>query len=89
MKETKEAVIGILVLGKIIAEVLKDGPQISDAVTLFAKLQEPEIKAKVDAALADINLVQGEVEKAKAIDYLELIAGVLPELTSIIETVQK
>lgn len=89
MKETKEAVIGILVLGKIIAEVLKDGPQIADAVTLFAKLQEPEIKAKVDAALADINLVKGEVEKAKIGDYLELIAGILPELKSIIEAVQK
>lgn len=89
MKETKEAVIGILVLGKLIAEVLKDGPQIADAVTLFAKLQEPEIKAKVDAALADINLVKGEVEKAKIGDYLELVAAIIPELTSIIETVQK
>ncbi|GEM_PF-2057524 len=89
MKETKEAVIGILVLGKLIAEVLKDGPQITDAVTLFAKLQEPEIKAKVDAALADINLVQGEVEQAKAADYIDLLIGVLPELKAIVETVQK
>lgn len=89
MKETKEAVIGILVLGKLIAEVLKDGPQITDAVTLFAKLQEPEIKAKVDAALADINLVQGEVEKGKASDYIDLLIGVLPELKAIVEAVQK
>jgi len=89
MKETKEAVIGILVLGKLIAEVLKDGPQITDAVTLFAKLQEPEIKVKVDAALADINLVQGEFEKAKAGDYLDLLIGIAPEIKAIIEAVQK
>lgn len=89
MKETKEAVIGVLVLGKLIAEVLKDGPQITDAVTLFAKLQEPEIKVKIDAAIADINLVKVEVDNAKIGDYLDLIAGILPELKEIIQTVQK
>lgn len=89
MKETQEAVIGLLTIAKIVGDVLKDGPQISDAVTLFAKLQEPEIKAKVDAALADVNLVQGEVEAAKLGDYLELFAAILPEIKGLIESVQK
>lgn len=89
MKETREAVIGLLVIAKIVGEVLKDGPQITDAVVLFNKLQEPEIKAKVDAALADVNLVQVEVGAAKLGDYLELVAGILPEIKGLIEVVQK
>lgn len=89
MKETKEAVIGLLVVAKIVGEVLKDGPQITDAMVLFAKLQEPEIKAKLDAALADINMVEGEVKAAGLADYLDLIVGVLPELKGLIESVQK
>lgn len=89
MKETKEAVVGILVIGKLVAEVLKDGPQITDAITLFAKLQEPEYKAKIDAAIADINLVKSEVDNAKFVDFLDLFTGILPELKGIIEQVQK
>jgi hypothetical protein len=89
MKETKEAVIGILVIGKLVAEVLKDGPQITDAITLFAKLQEPEYKAKIDAAIADVNMVKAEIDNAKFTDYLDLFAGILPELKSILEQVQK
>ena len=38
MKETKEAVIGLLVIAKIVGDVLKDGPQIADAMVLFAKM---------------------------------------------------
>lgn len=89
MKETKEAVVGLLTIAKIVGEVLKDGPQIVDAVTLFTKMQEPEIKAKVDLALENISLVQGEIEAAKLGDYLELFAGILPELKGLIDSVQK
>lgn len=89
MKETKEAVIGLLVIAKIVGDVLKDGPQITDAMTLFAKMQEPEVKAKLDAALADINLVSVEVKAAELGDLLALIAGILPELKGLIDSVQK
>lgn len=89
MKETKEAVIGLLVIAKIVGDVLKDGPQIADAMVLFAKMQEPEVKAKLDAALADINLVNVEVKSANMGEMLELLAGILPELKGLIESVQK
>lgn len=89
MKETKEAVVGLLVLAKLISEVLKDGPQITDAIVLFEKLQAPEIKEKMDAALSNINLVESEVKAASLADYIELVAGILPELTDLIKSVQK
>lgn len=89
MKETKEAVIGVLVIGKLVAEVLKDGPQLSDTLQLFARLQAPEYKAKIDAAIADINLVKSEVDNAKFGDYLDLVAAILPEIKEIVAQVQK
>lgn len=89
MKETKEAIIGLLALSKVIAELAKDGVQIQDAVALFAKLQEPVLKAKVDAAIADIQKVQGEVAVAKAVDYFDLVMVVLPELKDLVEILQK
>lgn len=89
MKETKEAVVGLLTIAKIVGEVLKDGPQITDAITLFAKLNEPEIKAKVDAALADIQLVEGEFKNAKFSDYVDLVVTVLPEIVALAESVEK
>lgn len=89
MKETKEAIVGLLALAKVIAELAKDGVQVQDAISLFAKLQEPELKAKVDAAIADVQKVQDEVKLASAADYFELVAAALPELKGLVEALQK
>ena len=89
MKETKEALVGILALAKVIAELAKDGVQVQDAISLFAKLQEPELKAKVDAAIADVQKVQDEVKVASAADYFDLVMIALPELKSLVEVLQK
>jgi hypothetical protein len=89
MKETKEALVGILALAKVIAELAKDGVQVQDAISLFAKLQEPELKAKVDAAIADVQKVQDEVKAASAADYFDLVMIALPELKGLVEVLQK
>lgn len=89
MKETKEALVGILALAKVIAELAKDGVQVQDAITLFAKLQEPELKAKVDAAIVDVQKVQDEVKVASASDYFDLVMIALPELKGLVEVLQK
>ena len=89
MKETKEALVGILALAKVIAELAKDGVQVQDAISLFAKLQEPELKAKVDAAIADVQKVQDEVKVASAADYFDLVMIALPELKGLVEVLQK
>lgn len=89
MKETKEALVGLLAVAKEIAVLAKDGAQIQDAVALFAKLQEPELKAKVDAAIADIQKVQEEVKVASAADYFDLLIVALPELKALVEVIQK
>jgi len=89
MKETKEAFVGVFALAKVIAELAKDGVQVQDAVSLFAKLQEPVLKAKVDAAIADIQKVQSEVQVAKAADYFDLALVALPELKELVEILQK
>lgn len=89
MKETKEALVGILALAKVIAELAKDGVQVQDAISLFAKLQEPELKSKVDAAIADVQKVQDEVKVASAADYFDLVIIALPELKGLVEVLQK
>ena len=89
MKETKEALVGILALAKVIAELAKDGVQVQDAIALFAKLQEPALKAKVDAAIADVQKVQDEVKVAKASDYFDIVMVALPELKELVDIIQK
>lgn len=89
MKETKEALVGMLAVAKEIALLAKDGAQVQDAVALFAKLQEPELKAKVDAAIADVQKVQEELKVASAAEYFDLLIVALPELKALVEAIQK
>lgn len=89
MKETKEALVAVLAVAKEIAVLAKDGVQIQDAVALFAKLQEPELKAKVDLAIAEIQKVQEEVKVASASDYFDLAIVALPELKALVDVLAK
>ena len=89
MKETKEALVGVLAVAKLIVDLSKDGLDIKDAVDLFAKLQEPALKAKVDAAIEGVQKVQDEFKSATAVEYFELIMVALPELKGLVEAIQK
>jgi len=84
MKESKEALVALAMLGKLVSDRLKDGVDLSDAVAIGqALLVEGEFKEKVEAGWKDADKIDDEFKDfsiAKAID----LAGVLPELAAIL-----
>ena len=89
LKETKEALVGVLAIAKIIVELSKDGIQVNDAITLFNKLQDEEIKGKIDAAISDIKKVESEIKNCGLGESVDLIVHVFPEIKSLIEAIYK
>ena len=89
MKETKEALIGFLVLAKLMAESFKDGVQVADAWVIIAKLQDPVIQEQLKKAYEDIEKVPAEAQDVQLGDVFDLLMVVLPEIKAIILAVKK
>ncbi len=84
MKETKEAIIALALLGKLVADRVKDGVDLQDAVAIGqALLIDGEFKAKIDAGYKDAELIKGEFQDFSLAKAIEL-AAVLPELAAIV-----
>ena len=80
VKDTKEAILAMVILGKFVAERLKDGAQLDDALALGTKLiGDAEFKEKVMAGINGIDKVPAEIKDLSMVDALEL-AQVLPEI---------
>ena len=91
VKESKEAIVGVLVLGAIVAKELKNGFQFpGDLVAMFAAIQADEIKkAKLEAAVADIQKVPAEIGDLSISEIVELAGAVVGELPALIEALKK
>lgn len=80
IKETKEALLAMFVLGKFIAERAKDGVDLNDAMALFTKLvADPDFKGKLDAGVKGYEQIGNELGDVSFAEGLEL-AGVLLEM---------
>jgi hypothetical protein len=80
VKETKEAILALVVLGAFVADRLKDGVQLDDAMALGGKLaSDPEFKAKVMAGIDGMDKVPDEVSEIDLQDLIEL-AKVIPDV---------
>jgi len=85
VKETKEALLAAVVLGKYVADLLKDGVQVSDAVALGTKLVGDEKFRNLLKDGADkIELVPKELGELDFADIIEL-AKALPELLTVLK----
>jgi hypothetical protein len=85
MKESKEALIALAVLGKLVSDRLKDGVDLSDAIAIGqALLVDGEIKAKVEAGYKDADKIDEEFKDFSIAKAIEL-AAVLPELAAILQ----
>jgi hypothetical protein len=90
IKETKEAIVGILELSLILAEVLKDGAQLSDITKFFTILREhPEFKAKLEAAVQGASLIPAECKDIHLKEGIELTGEVLSFIPRLVETLLK
>lgn len=85
MKETKEALIALVMLGKLVSDRMKDGVALDDAMAIGqALLVDGEFKSKIESGYQGADLISAEFADfsiQKAID----LAAVLPELSAILQ----
>lgn len=80
VKETKEAILALVMLGKFVADRLKDGAQLDDALALGSKLlADGEFKDVVMAGVNGADQIPREVSELDLADGLEL-AKVIPDI---------
>lgn len=84
VQETKEAILALVVIGKFVADRLKDGVQLDDGMALLAKLVDEEFKAVVEAGVKGVELVPVEMGEIDLGDVLEL-AKVIPDVVAKIQ----
>jgi hypothetical protein len=77
VKETKEALVGAIKLGKFVAERLKDGAGFDDAMALGTKLLNPEFRKMVNEAVQGADQIPAEAKDLSLDEGAELIEAVL------------
>ena len=84
VKETSEGLLALVVLGKFVADRLKDGAQLDDALALGQKLiADGEFKSVVTAGVEGADKIPAEVGELDVADMLEL-AKVLPAVLAVL-----
>lgn len=90
IKETKEVVLGVMALVKVVAKELKDGFQVMDLVAAFSAIQaDPVKKAALEAALKDIGDVPEEIKDASLAEWIEVAVVLISELPSLLAAFKK
>jgi hypothetical protein len=89
-KETKETLIGILTLARLLAEEFKDGAQVTDVAVVLAKISaSEELKTKMLEAYNGIENVPSEVRDLTVYESLDLLATAIPEFVSLVGAIKK
>lgn len=89
VKETKEVMVGFLVIASLMAKHFKDGVQVADFAQIMAKVAaDEELKAKIEAAYKDVELVKAEVSDLSMAEGFELVSAALPELMKLVEAIK-
>ena len=84
IKETKEAILGVVALGVYITKRAKDGFDVNDATDFVQKLLvDAEFKAKLTEAVDGIDKVPEEIKNISFVQVLEL-ASILPEVVNML-----
>ena len=81
VKETKQALVALVLLGKTIAAAAKDGLDLSDAVALGSKLVSDEkFREALVEGVKGIDQVPAELKDIAASEALELLGAVYEAL---------
>lgn len=90
IKETKEALVAVLSLSAVMAEKLKDGAQLSDAVEVWAKFQSDEaFKSQLIIAWENAKAIPGECQDIDMSEALEILMVAIPGVKKILEGLAK
>ena len=85
MKETKELLLALAMVGKLVVDRVKDGVDLSDAAAVAqALLVDGELKSAVEAAVKDIDKIDDELKDFSVAKGLEL-AQVIPQLIEVLQ----
>jgi hypothetical protein len=85
MKNTKEAIVALLLLGKFVADRVKDGVQLEDALALGQALMvDGEFKTLVQAGYEGMDLIDDEFKDFSLAKGLELVQ-VIPKVVEILQ----
>lgn len=85
MKETKELLVALVLLGKFVSDRVKDGVQLDDAMALGqALLLDGEFKSKIEAGYKDADKIGDEFKDFGLVKALELMQ-VIQELVVIVQ----
>jgi hypothetical protein len=81
VKETKEALIALVVLGKAIAELAKDGLDLSDAMALGSKLvSDDKFRTTLVDGASGLDKLGPELKDLAASEALELLGALYEAL---------
>ena len=89
VKETKEALAAIVMIGAAIAKEVKDGFDWSDLPDALATIQgDAANKAKLDAGLKDIAKAKAELGDLQVEDIAELVAHVAIQVPVVLDALK-
>ena len=81
VKETKQALVALVVLGKAVAALAKDGLDLSDAVALGSKLvSDAAFRDAIVEGAKGLDKVPEEIKDIAASEALELLGAVYEAL---------
>lgn len=81
VKETKQALVALVVLGKAVAGLAKDGLDLSDAVAFGSKLvSDDKFRTALVEGVKGIDQVPAELKDIAASEALELLGAVYEAL---------
>ena len=81
MKQTKEALVGLIALAKEIVELSKDGLQPADAVALATKVASDEaFRNKLLAAVQGVEQIPAELNPVTLEKVIDLVVALALEL---------
>jgi hypothetical protein len=90
IKEIKEALVGVNALAVLLAERMKDGVGIDDAMAVWAKLSSDEaFKAQMVAAYQGISLVPAELKDIDLAEGMELAVLQIQMMPALLAALKK
>jgi len=90
IKELKEALVGVNELAIFLAERMKDGVGVDDAMAVFTKLtSDAEFKDKMSAAFEGISLIPAELKDVDLSEGMEIAMLQLQYIPALIAAFKK
>jgi len=81
VKESKEALVALVVLGKAVADLAKDGLDLSDGLALGSKfIADEKFRSAIIEGVKGLEKVGPELKDIAASEALELLGAIYEEL---------